>query len=194
MPKIVDHEVYRKELLRKSFDLFASKGYAAITMREIAKELNISTGSLYHYFPSKKELFMHLVEEMTEENISIASAKLEGLNTLEERLDAVAQFLEIYEDFFIKQSFVMVDFYKHQDSKEMLESDFIKNLEQRFEEVFEDCLGFKDPVVACFVDRFIDGLIMGKVWCNNINFAEQLTLLGKMLRLYIEHEGIPCKY
>jgi AcrR family transcriptional regulator len=194
MPKIVDHESYRKELLRKSFDLFASKGYAVITMREIAQGLNVSTGTLYHYFPSKKELFMHLVEEITEENFSIASAELEGLETLEERLQAIGKFLEKYEDEFIKQSFVMMDFYKHQDAKEMLESDMMRELERRLEEVVENCLGFNDPLLACFVDRFIDGLVMGNIWCNNIDFVEQLKLLGKMLRLYINHEGITSKY
>jgi AcrR family transcriptional regulator len=194
MPKIVDHELYRKELLRKSFDLFASKGYAAITMREIAQGLNVSTGTLYHYFPSKKELFMHLVEEITEENLSIASAELEGLETLEERLETIGKFLEKYEDVFIKQSFVMMDFYKHQDAKDMLESDMMRELEKRLEEVFKKCLGFYDPLLACFVDRFIDGLVMGKIWCNNIDFVEQLKLLGKMIRLYIDHEGIKSKY
>ncbi|PLZ35065.1 TetR family transcriptional regulator, partial [Fischerella thermalis WC542] len=69
MPKIVDHEQYRKELLMKSFDLFAQKGYAAITMRDIAKELGVSTGTLYHYFSNKKALFLQLVEEQTRQDI-----------------------------------------------------------------------------------------------------------------------------
>ena len=57
MPKIVDHEQYRKELLGKCFDLFAQKGYGSITMRQIAQGLGVSTGTLYHYFPSKQALF-----------------------------------------------------------------------------------------------------------------------------------------
>ncbi|NJL79674.1 MAG: helix-turn-helix transcriptional regulator, partial [Richelia sp. SM2_1_7] len=60
MPKIVDHEKYRKELLWKSFDLFAQKGYGSVTMREIAKELGVSTGTLYHYFPNKESLYLQL--------------------------------------------------------------------------------------------------------------------------------------
>jgi AcrR family transcriptional regulator len=54
MPKIVDHDQYRKELLSKCFDLFAEKGYGSITMRQIAEGLNVSTGTLYHYFPANK--------------------------------------------------------------------------------------------------------------------------------------------
>ncbi|NEO26257.1 MAG: helix-turn-helix transcriptional regulator, partial [Kamptonema sp. SIO4C4] len=33
MPKIVDREEYRKEILLQSFELFAQKGYEAVTMR-----------------------------------------------------------------------------------------------------------------------------------------------------------------
>ena len=42
MPKIVNHETYREELLEKGFDLFANKGYT-ITMRELASGLKVST-------------------------------------------------------------------------------------------------------------------------------------------------------
>jgi AcrR family transcriptional regulator len=69
MPKIVDHDRYRKELLGKCFDLFAAKGYGSITMREIAQGLGVSTGTLYHYFPNKKVLFEQLIEQMAERDV-----------------------------------------------------------------------------------------------------------------------------
>lgn len=72
MPKIVDHEQYRKELLDKCFDLFALKGYDSITMRQIAEGLGVSTGTLYHYFPSKQILFEQLVQEICEQDLSAA--------------------------------------------------------------------------------------------------------------------------
>ncbi|MEM7759849.1 MAG: helix-turn-helix domain-containing protein, partial [Cyanobacteria bacterium P01_A01_bin.40] len=69
MPKIVDHHRYRKELLAKCFDLFAQRGYGSLTMRQVAKEIGVSTGTLYHYFASKEELFRQLIEEITEQDI-----------------------------------------------------------------------------------------------------------------------------
>ena len=70
MPKIVDHDRYRKELLSGCFTLFAERGYGSITMRQIAKALGVSTGTLYHYFPSKESIFMQLVQDSFERNIS----------------------------------------------------------------------------------------------------------------------------
>ena len=57
MPKIVDHDKYRDDILLGCFNLFAARGFSGVTMREVAKELDISTGSLYHYFPNKQEMF-----------------------------------------------------------------------------------------------------------------------------------------
>ena len=56
-------------------ELFSRKGYDNVTIKEIIKELNISTGMLYHYFPSKKILFESLfkykrvndIEELSQE-------------------------------------------------------------------------------------------------------------------------------
>ena len=53
MPRIVDHDARRAELLDGAFELFAERGWNALTMRGIARELGVSTGTLYHYFDSK---------------------------------------------------------------------------------------------------------------------------------------------
>ena len=57
MPKIVDREKQRSEILAAAFPLFARKGFGVVGMRQCAKELGVSTGTLYHYFPSKEALF-----------------------------------------------------------------------------------------------------------------------------------------
>ena len=70
MPKVVDRARYRKELLKGCFDLFAERGYGSLTMRQIAEGLSVSTGKLYHYFPSKESIFKQLVQELLEKDIS----------------------------------------------------------------------------------------------------------------------------
>ncbi len=62
MPKIVDRQRYRKELLQKCFDLFAQKDYGSLTMCQIAQKLEVSIVTLYHYFPSKQAIFVQLIE------------------------------------------------------------------------------------------------------------------------------------
>jgi AcrR family transcriptional regulator len=98
--------------LNQCFDLFADNGYASLTTRQIAKVLGVSTGTLYYYFPSKEDLFMQLIEELTTQDLLRAAAEIEGLSTLRERILALGDFLEANEDYFVKQTLLMMDFYQ----------------------------------------------------------------------------------
>lgn len=58
MPKHVDHAAYRVELARRAAPLFSEQGYSGLGMRAIAAELGVSKSALYHYFPTKRDLFL----------------------------------------------------------------------------------------------------------------------------------------
>ncbi|MBH8555891.1 TetR/AcrR family transcriptional regulator [Nostocaceae cyanobacterium CENA357] len=187
MPKIVDHDQYRKELLSKSFDLFAQKGYGSVTMRQIAQSLAVSTGTLYHYFPSKQVLFEQLVEEISQQDVSAALAELEGTQTLSESMTALGRYLVKNEDYFIKWTYIWVNFCQHQDSKTMLNSSVLKHANKRYQQAACNVLGVEDPVLATFLLSFVNGLILEKLWGDEtIDFIEQCRLLGKMLMVYLQ--------
>ncbi|BAY24395.1 transcriptional regulator [Calothrix sp. NIES-2100] len=189
MPKIVDHEQYRKELLGKCFDLFAQKGYSAITMREIAQGLGVSTGTLYHYFPSKQALFEQLLEEISQQDVAMALAELGGRKPLPEAMAALARYLVKNEDYFIKWTYIWVDFCQHQDSEQIKVNGVLKRANQRYQQAACDFLGIQDSVLATFVLSFVNGLILEKLWGDeNICFTEQCALLGKMLTAYLRDE------
>ncbi|WP_075995475.1 TetR/AcrR family transcriptional regulator [Salaquimonas pukyongi] len=42
--------------------LFADKGYAAVSMREIAAEVGLQAGALYNHFPTKQAILVDLLE------------------------------------------------------------------------------------------------------------------------------------
>ena len=53
----------RQELLDAGAALFAERSYEEISMRDIAQAAGVSKPLLYHYFPSKTELFKAAVAE-----------------------------------------------------------------------------------------------------------------------------------
>ncbi|MGL5380248.1 TetR/AcrR family transcriptional regulator [Clostridium sp.] len=55
-------EKRRIEIIYKGLDLFVQKGYAGTKTSEIAKELGISEGLFFHYFPTKESLYIELVK------------------------------------------------------------------------------------------------------------------------------------
>lgn len=187
MPKIVDRDQYRKQLLSKSFDLFACKGYSSITMRQIAESLGVSTGTLYHYFPNKKALFEQLIEEISQQDVLKATAELEGTETLQERMEALGRFLVKNEDYWIKWTCIWIDFYQHQDFKKMRFSSALKRTDKRYQQVTYSFLGIQNPVLASLVLSLVNGLILERLWGNEIvSLTEQCVLLGKMLTAYLK--------
>ena len=51
-----------KELiLKKALDMFAKSGYDSVSIRDIAKAVNIKESSIYHHFKNKQDILDSLV-------------------------------------------------------------------------------------------------------------------------------------
>jgi AcrR family transcriptional regulator len=89
MPRIVDTAARRDALLDRAFELFATRGYAALSMRDLAKALGVTTGALYHYFPSKEAMFEAAVRRRAAADVAEATGGLDPRATDAERLAAL---------------------------------------------------------------------------------------------------------
>jgi AcrR family transcriptional regulator len=54
----------KERILRMARERFAELGYAATTNKDIAAAANITTGAIYHYFGSKRDLYLAVFEEV----------------------------------------------------------------------------------------------------------------------------------
>jgi AcrR family transcriptional regulator len=57
-------EERRKQILSAAIEVFSDKGYAASTMPEIAEAAGLAAGTLYLYFPNKRELFVESIKNL----------------------------------------------------------------------------------------------------------------------------------
>jgi AcrR family transcriptional regulator len=86
----------RRQLLEAGSRLFAEHSYEEISMREIAQAAGISKPLLYHYFPSKIELFKAAVGAHAAELERLITPTGEGppLQQLTDSLDAYLGWIE----------------------------------------------------------------------------------------------------
>ncbi len=191
MPKIVDHDRYRKELLKKCFDLFAQRGYGSLTMRQVAQEIGVSTGTLYHYFPSKEALFLQLIEEITQQDTSISADDIQGVETIEERILALGQFLMEHEDYFHKQTLIFINFFQQPELEQEPIIEAVKRSNQRYQEAIMQFLGIDNPAIANHVSCLIDGLISQRAFDpESVSIKGQMELLAQMLSAYLDNQPI----
>jgi AcrR family transcriptional regulator len=85
MPKIVDHDQRRSELVGATLRIIVRQGLAGATMRDIAAEAGFANGAIKSYFASKSELLAATylyVFEATNRRVELTTAGLRGLPAL----------------------------------------------------------------------------------------------------------------
>jgi AcrR family transcriptional regulator len=76
----------RKALLLAGINLFAEKGYASTSVREIVSAAGVSKPVLYYYFESKEGLFQAILDWAAQEQETILEEALQAPGTALERI------------------------------------------------------------------------------------------------------------
>lgn len=64
MPKIVDHEQRKREIVTKALEVFSQSGYHDANLLKIASQCGYSRTTLYKYFKNKDEIFYFALESL----------------------------------------------------------------------------------------------------------------------------------
>lgn len=86
VPKIVDHDARREELVHATWRVIARHGLDRATMRQIATEAGFANGALKPYFPTKADLVeatYTFVFESTNTRVARNTAGLDGIEAIE---------------------------------------------------------------------------------------------------------------
>jgi len=88
----------KQRIINASILLFSKQGYKATTMRQIAKKVNITAGSLYNHIPSKEALLLEIQTKFINELLAKIkefqpndSAKNKFRNAIEVLMETVAE-------------------------------------------------------------------------------------------------------
>ena len=88
-PAGADGEQTRARIITAAMRCVAEVGYSQATIREIAKAADMTSGSLYHYFPNKSELLTATVREIDEIAFPRLRAAAAQADDVVDRLEAV---------------------------------------------------------------------------------------------------------
>jgi AcrR family transcriptional regulator len=109
----------RKTVLDAAEQLFAARGYAAVTLKDIAKQLDIKQASLYYHVPGGKEdLFVEVMLRHLERRRLICQPPLNAIRTIQTDLpDLAPETAQQLEEAMRRCSFAPMEsvFASHQD-------------------------------------------------------------------------------
>ncbi len=132
--------ISRKEHIRNSAQkLFRKKGYAATSMRDLAKEVGVEAPSLYNHFNSKHALLKEICFDMANQFYNAFDAATENQNHFAEKLSAAirAHIHVIYNN--IEASSVFFDEWVFLEGNDLAKFKKLRNgYQQKFRELIEE--------------------------------------------------------
>lgn len=104
-PKVGMERIRRQQIIDAAKSCIVAKGLPHFSIKDIAKEANLSTGVIYHYFENKSDLLVDVLkdsfsetEKLVQENVDIAQGYKNKMNAY---LNTVAKVPEENRDFYI---------------------------------------------------------------------------------------------
>jgi TetR/AcrR family fatty acid metabolism transcriptional regulator len=91
MPRLVDKEARRRELIEVAARVFSDRGFRNARIEDIAREAGVAKGLVYDYFSSKEELFFAVFEWYNERISLWIRERLKTAGTARRRLTLLAR-------------------------------------------------------------------------------------------------------
>jgi AcrR family transcriptional regulator len=85
----------KNQIIKISAKLFKEKGYSAVTMRDIAKALDIKAASLHNYITSKQDILKHVIISLSKE---FTNAMSTIYSSSESNIHKLHQIIELHVD------------------------------------------------------------------------------------------------
>lgn len=79
MPKQVDHEQRRRLLAEAVFAVIGTRGFEAVSLRDVAEQAGVSMGTVQHYFPAKRQMLSFALSYMRERVLARLQAAVAAL-------------------------------------------------------------------------------------------------------------------
>jgi AcrR family transcriptional regulator len=98
MPKIVDHDQVRADIVARAVELFAEQGFGGLGIRGLAKAVGMAKSSIYYYFPTKEALIEAVIEAVVAQDVASLEGVIGNANTFDDRLDRAITWASDNED------------------------------------------------------------------------------------------------
>ena len=94
MPKKVNHDIRKLEILKAAIKVFGQEGFENSNLSIIAQECGLSRATIYQYFKNKDEVFYFAIKESTENmfakyNIEIWNSEIHPIDAIQLVVDDI---------------------------------------------------------------------------------------------------------
>ena len=107
MSRIIDNP--RQLILDNSKKILYGEGYSNFSIRTVAKECSLGVGTIYNYFPTKKDLIIELMSDYWQENLKVLDNTLASNDSfyikLQNTFNNINIFIRNFKDVWLSMSY-----------------------------------------------------------------------------------------
>lgn len=173
-----EKQLRREQILAAGEKLILSKGLQYTTMDEIAKESELSKGTLYLYFESKDDIFLTLVNRSLRALVDILKKNLENTGKPEEKTKTLCMsYFEFYQT--NRNHFKLMNFFEKHEGFEASNEDKLKELLALEADVWNVVIAVIDEgkekgIFTASIDSFEAALVLWSVSNGIIQMIEHV--------------------
>lgn len=135
----------KNKILLTATILFAQKGYAAVTVREVAQAVGVQAASLYNHFKGKEELWQAVIahaRDLYGLYIRLMEEEIGKATSFEEVLEAIFRDPENMSNEFTCYAFALAQSEQMRDehARDMLNNQLIKRCTETLRRAFDGCI------------------------------------------------------
>jgi len=179
MPKIVNHNEYREEMLEKCFHFFSRKGFSKVTMREIAEEIGISTGTLYHYFSTKENVLGDLIAWAGEKNVGDYISRITPADSTQQRFKMIVDFWKENGDFYQNIMLLTIDMQRNSSDEQYQK--IYAFFSDRYSESMSEQLNISRQFAMFIFIHFLGIVFHSLATSGNKEYERQIDLFSTMI-------------
>jgi AcrR family transcriptional regulator len=179
----------QEQILKAAGVVFTRKGYAAATIPEIARSAGLAAGTIYLYYPGKRELFLATIQNLVVfplVSIFEREADRDFPRTLQEALQERLQIVQ--NDFFPMLLSLLGEIQRDPELKDLFYRKLLQPFLSRMEAIYRSRIDngeFRrmDPSIAV---RMVGGMMVGMFLLRNIE--GELSPLNRLSRKQLADE------
>ena len=135
-----EREAVRRSILHAARTLFLAEGYANVSMRKIADQIEYSPGAIYSYFASKEDIFFALAEEGLQFLRQHCASRVDSDGSIEHVRAALWRFYTFSKEQPEYFSLIFVDSAVPRISRDWERFSFVREWRQDIEQDIQACI------------------------------------------------------
>ena len=179
----------RDRLVHAAVELFATRGFQAIGLRDLAGHVGLQAGSLYHHIENKQCLLFELIESALSDLLAMTRRSLKGARTPAER---VRRFVQAFVSFALHEKYRLILVTREFVSLNEEQQHHADQLKRAHSALLRDIIAEQYPVKgkqdteSNLITHAVMGMLYGQWQWNEVQITQQhLTemLTGCVIRI-----------